>query len=150
MIWQGCTQTTNHSKIKLSDPRSKRHAIFSNPNNEDYLKTAADGCWKKQEICADWVLTSETHNTQAIVELKGSDVAHAIEQVVATANALEKEGKKANIIAGLVICTQYPSVDTKIQRGRLSFKKRFNAPIHVVTKSQEFHLAKVVKFDGPL
>lgn len=150
MTWQGCTQTTNHSKIKLSDPKSKRHAIFSNPSKEDYQKTAADGCWRKQEICADWVLTNETHSMQAIIELKGSDVAHAIEQIIATATTLEKEEKIAKISAGLIVCTQYPSVDTKIQRGRLSFKKRFNAPIHVVTKSQEFNLAKVVKFDGPL
>lgn len=150
MTWNACTETINHSRLKLSDPKSKRHATFINEGRENYLRTAADGCWKKQTVCADWVLTCDNLDCQVIVELKGSDVSHGVEQVLATATYLQNEGFQRKNIAGLIVCTQYPSIDTKIQRGRLAFKKKFNGPIHVVTKSLQFEIHKVGSFDGPL
>ena len=150
MTWDSCTKITNSSKLKLDDPKSKRHATFINDDREHYLMTAADGCWKKQTICADWVLTCRDSDHQVIVELKGSDVSHGVEQILATAAHLQQEKLQRGIIAGLIVSTRYPSIDTKIQRGRLAFKKKFNGPIHVVTKSQQFEIRKVTSFNGPL
>lgn len=149
MTWEPCTSTVSHSKIKLSDPKSKYSAVITNPSKLKHQKTQADGCWIKGKTAADWVLTSSTNEQQLIVELKGRDVDHGTKQVIATAEALQAEGKLGSRLAGLIICTQYPKNDTLIQRARLSFARRFKGPIHAVTKSREFDFNRVLAFDGP-
>lgn len=149
MSWDNCTQQIKHSKIKLDDPKGRRHAIFHNPNQTEFKKTAADGCWIVQKTSADWVITCCETGAQVIVELKGTDTNHATEQILATARELSESQHIGNRIAGLIVCTQYPSIDTKIQRARLAFKRLYNAPIHVVTKSREFDISRVICFSGP-
>jgi hypothetical protein len=149
MSWIPCTSTTSHSKIKISDPGSKYTAVINNPTKTKHYKTRSDGCWIKEKIAADWILTCSSNERQLIVELKGGDVNHGTKQIIATAEALKSEGKIAARLAGLIVCTQYPKNDTSIQRARLEFARRFKGPIHAVTKSREFDFDRVLAFDGP-
>lgn len=149
MTWNPCTQIITHSKIKLSDPKSKYSAVINNPLQIKHEKTQADGCWVKEKTAADWILTCTTNQHQVIVELKGSNVDHGAKQITATAEALLDAGKIGKKIAGLIVCTQYPKNNTTIQRTSRQFALKFKGPIHAVTKSREFDLEKILEFPGP-
>jgi len=149
MTWCNCTKSIAHKKIKLTDPGSKRFAVFVNANEHQHDKTQSDGCLMVGQTAADWILTKAKTLEQVIVELKGKDVDHACMQIIATAEYLREQGKLGTTVAGLIVCTEYPRNNTKIQRARVQFARNFKGPIHAVTKSKEFTLAQVIRFDGP-
>lgn len=85
----------------------------------------------------------------AIIELKGTDVGHAVNQVEATLLMWHQEHLRSGRIAGLIVCAQYPRIDTKIQRMKQRFAKNYQAPLHIVTRNPEVKLERVLSFDGP-
>lgn len=143
----GCRIASSDTRIKVEEGRRK--AVFLNSKRSTFHRTRVDGCLVKHQISADYVVSCVDVG-DVIVELKGKDVVHAVEQVVATANFMRSCSKTRGPIAGLVVCAQYPRIDTTIQRMMSKFKKGFNAPLHVVTKNYEFQIGKVLSFDGPL
>lgn len=142
--------STSDSKIKLSDPGTKSHAVFLNKERKKYLKFLMDGGLVVNETCADWMLARD-HIGNVVVELKGGDVHHAMKQVHAATKFAKENGLlRGGKVAGLVICTQHPAIDTKIQRARNEYQKLYNGPLH--SKSGgcgEFEFERVLSFDGP-
>lgn len=144
----GCVET-KVSKIKLDDKGSTRYAVFLNREKKPHKKHKMDGGHQdKTTLSADWMLT-KADTGDIIVELKGGDVAHALEQVLKTASLVEEHNMRTGRIAALILCTQHPGIDTKIQRLMLSFTKRFKGPIHVRNRSGEFTFEHVLSFNGP-
>ncbi|WP_186148011.1 hypothetical protein [Burkholderia gladioli] len=138
-----CREETKVSKIKLDDRGGERTATFLNKEKVRHIKIRVDGCLIKQETAADWIL-SKPDVGHIVVELKGSDVDHAIEQVLATAKLAEKERKDGERIAALIACTRYPKIDTKVQRGKQRFSDLHNGRLHIVTKSCEHIFEEVL------
>lgn len=136
------------SKIKLSDKGSVRHAIFLNPKREAYVKRRMDGGLVCQQTAADWMLSKHDAG-DVVVELKGGDVSHAITQVTATAEFAVESKLACGRMAALILCTQHPGIDTKMQRAMNEFAKRFKGPIHTRNKSGEFVFEHVLSFNGP-
>lgn len=148
MTCESCRNPTSDSKIKVAE--GARSAIFRNSARALYFRTRVDGCLLKNVTAADFVVTC-TGVGSVIVELKGVDVEHAVEQVDATANYLKGCTAADSILplAGLVICSRYPRFDTKLQSITKKFVKRHKAPLHVVARNDEFDLDRVLAFDGP-
>ena len=142
------TQCTRVSKIKLVDKGSIRFAVFLNPLKQEYIKRRMDGGIVKNATSADWMLSREDAG-DVVVELKGGDVHHALEQVIATAEFATRNGLLCGKIAALILCTQHPGIDTKIQRAMSSFARRFRGPIHTRNRSGEFVFDRVLSFNGP-
>lgn len=107
-----------------------------------------DGCICKQEVACDYVATAVGAG-DVLVELKGSDVDHAVDQIDATLRFWRQNGWLGKVFAGLVVCTRYPRQDTKIQRLRNRFARDYGAPLHVVRHGQEFEFGRVLAMDGP-
>lgn len=143
----GCRVETTDSNVKVEEGGKK--ANFLNQARATFSRTRVDGCLKQQSIAADFVVSKKGVG-DVIVELKGTDVNHAMEQIFATARFMFSCTEKRGPIAGLVVCSQYPRIDTKVQRLKLQFAKEFKSPIHVVTRNENYDFEQVLLFEGPL
>jgi len=136
------------SKIKLSDKGSVRSAVFLNPERKDHIKRRMDGGLMKETTAADWML-SKPGSGDVFLELKGGDVEHAIEQLSATAEFAIANKLVCGSMAGLVLCTEHPGFNTKMQRLMQAFTNRYKGPLHARNRGGEFVFEHVLSFNGP-
>jgi len=81
-----CIQSVSDSNIKCEEKQSK--FILLNPECKPVDYITVDGCIYPRghhELCCDFALNFE--DKTVFVELKGSDITHAIKQVLATKQA---------------------------------------------------------------
>ena len=81
MIPITCIEETSDPKIKLEERGSK--VIFLNEVRHPFRKIKVDGCVVQNQTAADWVV-SKPPVGDLVLELKGRNVDHAIEQVTTT------------------------------------------------------------------
>jgi hypothetical protein len=141
------TKTVKYSKIKLRE--NGRQAVFLNPERTAYFVIHVDGELIKNAVACDYVL-AKNGTGEVCVELKGTDVDHAVEQVYATALHWQENGWRFGKIAALIVCTKKPVFDTKVARFATLFAKKFKGPLHVIPKNTEFLFERVLAFDGPI
>jgi hypothetical protein len=134
MIDETCVSVVLDSNVKVADPRS-RSATFNNSSREEYRRVRFDGCVVKGATACDWLLAKTGVGTLAI-ELKGADVDRAAEQVLAGLAFAASELTLPRRLAGLIVCTRYPRIDTKVQRIKQRVAKTYKAPIHVKTRAE--------------
>jgi hypothetical protein len=142
-----CTETLTHTRIKVDDKRSLRWAVFLNPRRAAIEKIRVDGCLVTKSVAADWIV-SKANCVDVVVELKGRDVGHAIQQVVATLRFWSKhaECKQKDHLAALIVCTQYPRDNTKIERARRQIAQQHHAPLHVKSRNLEYAFEALASF----
>ncbi len=83
-----------------------------------------DGCLAPTgSTAADWVV-SKPVVVDVIVELKGRNVDHAIEQIEATLRFWSKhaEYKSGQVVGAWILCSEYPRASTKVARYREKFR----------------------------
>jgi hypothetical protein len=129
MIPEKCTQATTDSIIKVSEKKS-RHTTFLNQQREEYKKIAYDGCCKINETACDWLVVKNDVGTLAI-ELKGADIDHACVQIEKALDDVRKDSTLPQKLAGLIVCTRVPKIDTKLQRAKNRLAKNYKAPLLV-------------------
>jgi len=127
-IREECEEETSVARIKVEE--LGRKATFVNDEGERYRKTRMDGCIVKNRLAADWVVSRENVG-DAIIELKGKHVEHAVRQVRATAEFLARGGFREGRLAGLVVCSQFPKASTSVQRAQADFA----APLKALSTS---------------
>lgn len=137
---------TRDSKIKVSE--HGKQAIILNDNRDIYYVIKVDGGLLKNKLASDYVI-SKLKVGDLVIELKGMDVNHAVEQVMASAQHWQDNGYRNGGIAALIVCSRKPSIDTKIQKFIVAFGKRFKGPLHVVPRNDEFLFERVLQFAGP-
>lgn len=137
------------SKVKISENGKK--AIFLNPERKPVVKTRVDGCLCVNVTACDWLVRSEDNET-VLVELKGTDVDHAIKQIEETFQFLKTSERLGTKSGALIVCSRpfrHPSFTTKLQRARARLSATYRAPLHIVTGDREFHISRVVEHGGP-
>ena len=125
---KGCVAAQSEHPVKLSD--SGKYALINNETRNTYEIIHFDGCEIIGSLAADFVIHHPAVG-DCIVELKGSDVNHALDQVTETAKYLAHRALRRGKLAGLVISTKYPRIDTKVQRCKAMFKSKWNAKLTV-------------------
>ncbi len=132
-----CITPTTDSKIKLEE--KGRKIIFDNPNRLRYLKVQVDGCvFKAGTIKCDWLLLSADEQEERYVELKGTDVMHAIDQLAQTIDRLGEYDSNRHVY---VICTNVaPAYTTQVQKKQKLFKKTYNAELIIREKQMTVSL----------
>jgi hypothetical protein len=142
-----CTESLSHTRIKVDDNGSRRWAVFLNPKRAAIRKIRVDGCLLRDGPAADWVV-SKADCVDVVVELKGRDVAHAIHQIVATLRFWSSLGgvEQNNHLAALIVCTQYPRDNTKIERARRQIAQEHHAPLHVKSRNLKYAFEALAKF----
>lgn len=140
-----CTNRKRVSRVLVGEKKSK--AVFLNDKRDWFEITKVDGCLCKNSMAADFAVTKDQVGT-VIVELKGSDVPHAVEQVLASATFWREHQPKCASLAGLVVSRQRPSYSTSVQRAQTKFARAHKGPLHVVSSNREYVFEKVLSFKG--
>ena len=122
-----CVEDTNDSIIKLQEKRSIIR--FHNPQNRTFKRVQVDGCALTEGIKCDNMLCSHDEREEWFVELKGSELLHAIEQIKAT---IQKLGEYNDNRHSLIVCTRVmPQITTKIQKAKKEFHDCFHSSLLV-------------------
>jgi len=143
MALHRCQQILTDSRIKVEE--SGRKAIFLNAGREEYIRTQIDGCLLNGARACDWAV-SKPDLGDVLVELKGVNVSHAIDQLEAGAHYWLGSGLATEHLGMLIVCAQYPRMSTQVQRAQARFKKLFRAPLKVSSRNKEWQLSDLVKF----
>lgn len=125
-----CIRETTDSQIKFEE--NKRKIIFLNPQRLPYERVDVDGCTINDGVRCDKLLLSADEREERYVELKGTDVMHAIEQLEET---IKRLGEYTDNRHAYVISTNVaPAIDTKRQAKIKYFKERYRAELKVQEK----------------
>jgi hypothetical protein len=105
--------TVDDSKPKVEE--NGRKAIFLNPERAKIKKVRIDGCLiVGSGLRADYIV-SKPNVIDVIVELKGADVYHAIDQIIATLPFWRSYPPFSDKIAGLIVCSRSPMSASDLQ-----------------------------------
>ena len=123
-IPEKCYEEKAHKGEKLVCKENKRQVIFTKPMGKTADKIRVDGCMLCQQIACDY-LVIDWKGRHHFVELKGSDVEHALEQIGATVLHF-KDAIKAEPFWCLIACTKVPPViRASLQNSRLKFTRKW-------------------------
>lgn len=135
MNFGNCESTTRDPRISLKEKRSR--IVFINPNRQKIRKIEIDGCFITEGIRCDWLLI-DYNCVEHYVELKGSDVRHAIAQIERTIKKVsidvQKQPKHSYVICKRV---RVPRFDTELQTNKRKFKDHFNSTFIVKESGYE-------------
>lgn len=120
-----CSSIVNKKQIVLSENKSR--ITFINKGQKDIEQVKVDGCAVKNGLKCDYMLIEDTE-MEHFIELKGSDIDHAILQLIDTFKKLSKCAKSHNKCA-YIISTRCPLTSTKIQNEKVRFKKHYNSSL---------------------
>ena len=95
----------------------------------------------------NWFLDAMTNHF--FVELKGTDVSHACDQLFATARNASVMPLTKERIGFLIIASKYPRFDTFVRKAKDRAAKEYKAGFHVVNNEGEFDIVRVAAIDGP-
>ena len=95
-----CLNCSSSSKIKVEENGKK--ATFINVAREEFLRTKIDGCLIQNATACDWAVSKKGVG-DILIELKGSDVDHAVDQILKTAAWWHKDNRSNGRLAGLVL-----------------------------------------------
>ncbi|MBY0245027.1 MAG: hypothetical protein K2Q03_06210 [Sphingobacteriaceae bacterium] len=116
-----CIQSVNHRQIKCEEKQSK--FILLNPERKPVDYITVDGCIYPRghhDLCCDFALNFD--NKTVFVELKGSDITHAIKQVLATKQAA-KFPINPNKMA-VIVTSKMPKDDQSLRVQKIALKKQ--------------------------
>jgi len=92
-------------------------------------KIIVDGCEINDDsIRCDYMLLAK--GIEFYIELKGQDLAHAVNQIKATIKRLSNDLKNKNKKA-YIICTRSPLSSTQIQNIKFDLLKNFNSDLQI-------------------
>lgn len=146
MINCSCVEHKSDSLVQVKENGQK--ATFINKNNDVIECIKCDDCVMPQQTASDYVV-SKYGSGDVIVELKGKNVEHGAKQILATASHWTSNKYRAGKIAGLIVCRQYPSGSTSVQKAKDTFRKLYKAPLHVITRDVPLDFDNVYSFKGP-
>jgi hypothetical protein len=137
-----CVKLTRAPLIRVAE-----HASVATLINSKRAKIRIDECVVRKGIRCDWVVSKE-NCVDVLIELKGADVNHAVDQLLATIEIWRNHplrGKNTKL-AALVVCSQYPRIDTRVQRAKKIFASKFGMPLHISSRGGEFDFCKLASF----
>jgi len=94
-----------------------------------------DGCVVKGNKAVDWIIRKPGY-FDALIEIKGSDVEHALDQIHTSLCILSGTSDLEKNRVGVIFCRQYPSGSTTINRRRERILKDFGAAVLIKSSSK--------------
>jgi hypothetical protein len=122
-----CETTVTQSRVSLSERRSK--ITFLNPEQRSVRRVQVDGCAITDGMRCDYLLIDHTGH-EHYVELKGSDVSHALDQIMRSIEQLSVEAR-THPKSSYVSSTRCPLFSTDIQCHKLKFKRFYNSSLQI-------------------
>lgn len=126
-----CQTKTKDPLIPLREPRTKSQLVISNPNRNEVTVIKVDGCEIADNSIprCDFAIDAYA-DLEIYVELKGSDIKHAIEQIESTINIISSSPQLARKLC-IVVSTRVPRQGTNIQALQRRFMLRYRATLRV-------------------
>ncbi len=128
-----CTTKSSDSMIKIDDPGSKgqRSLVLENKNRLEISKVRCDGClFNSSSQKCDWIVEFHKEDSYAFfIELKGTDIKKAIDQLTSTikmTKTLYGNHKKS----GFIVAKSYPKSRTLIDKARRDLSRNHNCTLH--------------------
>ncbi|AOY83768.1 hypothetical protein BJP36_31440 [Moorena producens JHB] len=139
--YPGFEEYKDDKKIVLSENRSK--LTFFNPKQDQIRIIKVDGCAIRENktLRCDYLLVP-TNKVEIYVELKGSKIIHAVEQIESTIRLLSDNPQKIKKLC-FVVSTRVPKLTTTIQQLKIKFRKHYNASFEVKTTPYTYDLSKI-------
>jgi hypothetical protein len=138
-----CIQASSPALVKVEEGRMK--AVIRNASNLAVRKIHYDGCCINNATACDYLVHFISACT-VFIELKGSDVGHACNQIEESVKRLKYDQGLCKPWAALVVCTQYPRQTTKVQLARKRFRDSYKMPLHVVCGNREHDLGTLLRY----
>jgi aspartokinase len=135
-----CEELKCIKRIVLEENKSK--ITFLNPHQNEIVVVKVDGCVFKKEdedIRCDYAILPK-EEFEIYVELKGSDIPHAVEQLEATIKKLSKDSKSIEKLC-FIVSTRVPKQGNNIQQLKVKFKNKYNSEFRVKNLQDEFDLS---------
>lgn len=132
-----CEKIRKDTKIVLIDPGSSNNRSkfrLENPQRLEVRVIQVDDCVIKQGVRCDYLVITpsqdRTFDSQEIyIELKGSDVRHAVEQIATTIQKLCSNMSVLKLC--FIASTRCPMNSTQIQNLKKKFRKKYNAKLTI-------------------
>ncbi|HEY9811850.1 MAG TPA: hypothetical protein V6D13_21175 [Halomicronema sp.] len=137
-----CEELTTNKIIVLKENKSKM--IFENPNQAPVRKIKVDGCVIKEESQkCDYVLIPD-YQVEIYVELKGTDIPKAIEQLESTIELLSDNPKKIRKLC-FIVSTRCPKTASDIQKIAKNFKTKYNSSFYLKNIKETYDLSTALE-----
>ena len=72
-----------HKKIIVSEERGRKHTAYNKNGENEVRHYRLDDGLVKNATCCDYLLLNDSKNNAYYIELKGCDIRHATEQLIA-------------------------------------------------------------------
>ena len=133
--FSNCEQIRKDPKIVITDPGSGNNRSKFRLENSQQLEIKViqvDNCVIKQGMRCDYLVivpskNKSTSEQEIYIELKGSDVKHAIEQLATTIQQLTENMAASKLC--FIASTRCPINSTQIQNFKQKFKKNYKAKL---------------------
>lgn len=121
--------------------------MLLNLQRSSVRRIRVDGCLIKGSGASDWIV-SKANCVDVVIELKGRDVDHAVEQIEATMRFWSNHASRGENtkLAALIVCAQYPRIDTKIQQAKHRLARGHGAPLHIRTRNGEYEFCSLAQY----
>ena len=132
-----CEKIRKDSKIVITDPGSRNNRSkfrLKNSKKLDVRVIQVDDCVIKQGIRCDYLVIipdnkKSSDGSEIYIELKGSDVKHAVEQLATTIKKLTDNMSASKLC--FIASTRCPINSTQIQNIKNKFKQRYKAKLTI-------------------
>jgi hypothetical protein len=137
--------TKNHRGKEIVCAEKGRKMIFLNPNQRVVGKHIIDGCQRLRAFLSDAncklcdFLVVDWRSEEHYVELKGSNVEHALRQLESTILQLGSAKTNSRVYCW-IITTESPSTQSKFQVLKEKFENQFKARLTIRTNQHQHSL----------
>jgi hypothetical protein len=124
-----CEEYKTDAKIVLQENKSK--ITFLNADRNKILIIKVDDCVIKEgeTLRCDYAIIP-CDEVEIYVELKGSDILHAVKQIESTISLLSSNPQRIRKLC-FIVSTRVPKQTTSTQQLQSQFKKKFNASFRI-------------------
>lgn len=129
-----CAENGNRSNLKLEENKSVLYII--NSLNKDYVKIIIDSCDVTEGIKCDFGIHLVDKDRNLLVELKGSDISHAYDQLEKTLGIYNL--KNCNKTSCFVVTSNNPLSATTSQILKMKFRKHNGVELVIVKSGYEY------------
>jgi hypothetical protein len=136
-----CENFKTDPKIVLQENKSK--ITFLNADRNKIQIIRIDGCVIKDNKtlrCDYGVVPCD--EVEIYIELKGSDIKHAVRQIESTISLLSSNPQKIRKLC-FIVSTRVPRQTTSIQQLKIHFKNKFNASFQIKNIQDNYDLSSI-------
>jgi len=130
--------TERHSKKRFVVEENRSRVEFENAKRYKIDQIEVDGCAITNGLRCDWLINVDASQRSIFVELKGSNVPHAVEQLVHAHDSLH-EIRKPNV-TWIISSQRCPLTSTEVQTLTIKLRKRKGVSLVVRNSPVTFNL----------